>query len=130
MIPIPIMRSHPLPMRLFLLLPLCLLLAFAGTPHVWADDDDDDDDRADHDRARAALERGEIMPLRDIMGKAETDYPGKLLEVELETKHGRFVYDIEILAADGRLVELLYDAADGKLLRAKAAGKDLLKENP
>lgn len=113
-------------MRL-LLLPLCLFLALAGAPHVWADDDDDDD-RADHDRARAALERGEIMSLRAIMEKAEADYPGRLLEVELETKHGRFVYDIEILAADGRLVELLYDAADGKLLKAKAAGKDLLKE--
>ena len=115
-------------MRPLLLLPLCLFLALAGTPHVWADDDDDDDDRADHDRARAALERGEIMSLRTIMEKAETDYPGRLLEVELETKHGRFVYDIEILAADGRLIELLYDAADGKLLKAKAAGKDLLKE--
>lgn len=114
-------------MRPLLLLPLCLFLALAGAPHVWADDDDDDD-RADHDRARAALERGEIMSLRTIMEKAETDYPGRLLEVELESKHGRFVYDIEILAADGRLVELLYDAADGKLLKAKAAGKDLLKE--
>lgn len=115
-------------MRLLLLLPLCLMLALAGTPHVWADDDgDDDDDRADHERARAALERGEIMSLRDIMGMAEAAFPGRLLEVELETKQGRFVYDIEILAADGRLIELLYDAADGKLLKAKGAGKDLLK---
>jgi len=114
-------------MRLLPLLLAVILLAGAGVPHVWADDDDDDDDIGDHDRARAAMERGEILPLREIMERAETDYPGRLLEVELETKHGKFVYDIEILAADGRLIELLYDARDGALLRAKGAGKDLLR---
>ncbi|MFV3076543.1 PepSY domain-containing protein [Niveispirillum fermenti] len=119
--------------RLFLLLPLCLALAAAGTVHVravgdepaWTDegDDDDDDDIDDHDLARAALERGEIMSLRDIMEMAERGYPGRLLEVELEIKRGRFVYDIELLSPDGRLIELLYDARTGELLRVKGAGR-------
>lgn len=113
-------------MRPILPLLLCLMLAVAGAPHVWADDDDEDDDQADHDRARAALQRGDILSLRQIMEKAEAAYPGKLLEVELETKKGQFVYDIELLAPDGRLIELLYDARDGRLLKAKGAGRNLL----
>lgn len=107
--------------------PLLSLLFFlslaAAAPMALADDDD----REDHERARAALERGEILPLRAIAEKAEAAYPGKLLEVELKSKKGGFVYDIEVLAPDGRLIELVYDARDGSLLKAKGAGKDLLK---
>lgn len=111
-------------MRPILPLIFCLFLTILVPAYVRADDDDDD--LADHDRARAALERGEVMSLRDIMGRAEASYPGRLLEVELETEKGQLVYDIEILAADGRLIELLYDARTGALLQAKAAGHSIL----
>ncbi len=108
-------------MRPLLSLLFCLSLATAA-PVALADDD-----KEDHERARAALERGEILPLRAIVEKAEAAYPGRLLEVELKSKKEGFVYEIEVLAPDGRLIELVYDARDGSLLKAKGAGKDLLK---
>lgn len=80
------------------------------------------DDKSDHDRARAALKRGEVMPLRDIVAKAEAAFPGRMLEVELTDDDGGIVYEIELLSPDGRLIKLLYDARTGTLLKAKGAG--------
>ena len=36
----------------------------------------------DHDRARQALEAGEVLPLRSILERVERDYPGQVLDVE------------------------------------------------
>jgi hypothetical protein len=37
-----------------------------------------------HDRARQAVEAGEILPLRTVLERVERDYPGQVLDVELE----------------------------------------------
>lgn len=67
----------------------------------------------DHERARAAQSRGEFVPLEVILADAEKRQPGRVLEVELE---GDDEYEIEILRADGVVVELEYDARTGKLI--------------
>jgi uncharacterized membrane protein YkoI len=77
------------------------------------------DDEAAHDRARRALEAGEILPLRDILAAAERDYGGQFIEAELERSHDRWVYEIKVISAEGRLAKLLYDARTGTLLKAK-----------
>lgn len=79
---------------------------------VWADE-------ADHDRARRALEEGRVLPLRDILARAEAEIPGQMVEAELEDEHGQLVYEIKVLAKDGRLVKLVYDAASGQLLKKR-----------
>ena len=38
------------------------------------------DEPADHERARRALEAGEVMPLRKVLEQVERDYPGEILE--------------------------------------------------
>lgn len=73
----------------------------------------------DHERARQALERGEVLPLRAILDKVERDYPGKVVEVEFEREHGRWIYEIELIGAGGRLVKLEVDARDGSVLAVK-----------
>lgn len=73
----------------------------------------------DHDRARRAMEEGRILPLRDILARAEAEYPGQLIEAELEDEHGALVYEIKMLSADGRVRKLLYDARSGALIKAK-----------
>lgn len=98
---------------------LVLSVAAAGSPAL-AD--------GDHERARAALQRGEIVPLRTILERAEREVPGRLLEAELEEEGGRLVYEIKLLGADGRVVELLYDARDGALIGAK--GRGMVKPRP
>ena len=75
---------------------------------------------SEHDRARRALEEGRILPLKDILVRAEADYPGQLIEAELEDgRDGRLVYELKLLGRDGRLVKLIYDAASGELLKAR-----------
>lgn len=100
-------------------LAVCGLLLTAAPPPLRADDDRG----RDHDRARAAVLRGEVLPLRDILERAETAFPGRLLEAELEDDHGRLTYEVKLLTEDGRVLELVYDARDGTLLGVE--GRDL-----
>lgn len=75
---------------------------------------------SEHDRARRAVEEGRILPLRDILSRAEAQVPGQLIEAELEDEDGRLVYEIKMLAKDGRLVKMIFDAASGEVLKTKA----------
>jgi uncharacterized membrane protein YkoI len=73
----------------------------------------------DHDRIRRAAQAGEIVPLSAILEDMDRDFPGELIEAELEDKHGRLVYEIKRLTTDGRLLKLYYDARDGSRLKVK-----------
>jgi len=77
----------------------------------------------DHDRARRARELGKILPLGDILKEARQAYAGELIEAELEDEHGDLVYKLVILASDGRVLKLYYNAQSGKLLKVKERGK-------
>jgi uncharacterized membrane protein YkoI len=77
----------------------------------------------DHDRARRAVEEGNMLPLRDIMARVEADYPGQVVETELEEKGGVPVYEIKVVTKAGRLMKLHYDARTGALL--KSSGRDV-----
>ncbi len=77
-------------------------------------------DRADHDRARAALQAGDILPLTTVLQRVAAEHPGQVLEVELEREEGRWVYDIKLLQAGGGLLKLEVDAASARVLKAKA----------
>lgn len=71
----------------------------------------------DHDRARAAVQAGEVLPLKAVLARLERDHPGQVLEVELEQEEGRWVYEIKLLQPDGRLVKLELDATTAQTLR-------------
>ncbi len=81
--------------------------------------DDRGHGRHDHERARAALRAGEIAPLKDVLARAERDFAGSLLEVELERERGRWVYELKLLAPDGAVLEVYYDARTKELIGAK-----------
>lgn len=71
---------------------------------------------SDHDKARAALVAGEIQPLPKILQQVAQQYPGDVLEVELEREHGRWVYEFKILQSDGKLLKLDVDAKDASVI--------------
>jgi uncharacterized membrane protein YkoI len=87
----------------------CLLFAVATT--ATADDD--------HDRARAALERGEVLPLLTILERLAPVIDGDIIETELDREKDRWVYEITYIDRSGRLVELEIDAADATVLKEK-----------
>jgi hypothetical protein len=76
-------------------------------------------ERQDHDRARAALQAGEVMPLQDVLDKVRRSHPGDVLEVELEREDGRWVYEFKLLQSGGRLLRLNVDAKTATVLRSR-----------
>jgi uncharacterized membrane protein YkoI len=73
----------------------------------------------DHDRARGAVQRGEALPLEQIMGRIAASHPGRLLDARLVERGGRLEYEIRLLQADGRVVELTVDARSGQVQRVR-----------
>src|SRR3712207_4059571 len=74
----------------------------------------------DHERARAALQAGQVRPLADILREVERRYLGRVIETELDQEDdGRWVYEFRILPPTGRVFELEMDAATGDVLRTK-----------
>ena len=78
---------------------------------AWEDDDDS------HDRARRASEGGEILTMTEILKRIRPQAPGRVLDTELEREDGRWIYEIKLLDAKGRLYEVEIDAHSGELLR-------------
>lgn len=97
-----------------------IFLAFALALPSHADEQRDN--RHDHDRARRALEAGEILPLRTVLETLARDTPGQVMEVELERKGERWVYEIKLLRAGGSLVKLRVDARDGTIIPRREQG--------
>jgi uncharacterized membrane protein YkoI len=87
-----------------------LVLAALGAAPSYADDEHD------HDRARRAVEAGEVLPLGTILEGVERDYPGQIMEVELEQKGERWVYEIKMLQTGGALVKLKIDGRTGSVI--------------
>ncbi len=74
---------------------------------------------SDQDRARAAVQAGQVLPLKTVLERLERDHPGQVLEVELEREDGRWVYEVKLLQAGGRLVKLELDADSGEVLKRR-----------
>ena len=90
---------------------LASLLALSSFASAVAD--------SDHERAREALRRGEVLPLAEILERVRTQMPGEVIETELEREHERWIYELKLIDADGRIIELEVDATDGRVLRSE-----------
>jgi uncharacterized membrane protein YkoI len=116
--------AHPLYSMRWLALPLSLAL-LAGSGAAYAD-------REDHERARKALEAGEVLPLKTILERVEQNFPGQVMDVELERERvggrERWIYEIKVLRTGGALVKLKLDARDGSVMgnttRSRAPAQD------
>ena len=95
---------------------IALFLAVLALPAL-ADDDD-------QDRARRALEAGEILPLSEILKTAEAARPGRVIEVELERDDGRWTYELELVTSEGHLYEMELDAATATVLELEREEND------
>ncbi len=80
---------------------------------------DADESLPDHDRARAALEAGEVAPLGEILDLVQASEPGQPVEVNLEHENGRWVYEVESVTTDGRVVRTYWDAKAKTLLERR-----------
>ena len=77
------------------------------------------DDR-DHERARQAVAAGELLPLGAVLAEVERQYPGQVMEVELERDDGLWIYEIKLLRPGGALLKLKVDGRSGSVLGSKS----------
>jgi hypothetical protein len=103
-------RRRPRPGGLAL---LALLVGSLALQPAWSGSKDD------HNRARQAVQAGQVLPLRSVLERLEREHPGQVLEVELEQEEGRWIYEVKLLQPQGQLVKLKLDARTAALLPGK-----------
>lgn len=84
------------------LLTLVLVGGLAGAVPARAEDD--------QDRARTALERGEVRPLGEVLAAARAAVPGDVVDVRLRRKKDRWRYELKVLTPAGKRREVEVDA--------------------
>lgn len=67
---------------------------------------------ADDEDVRKLRSRGDIIPMAEIVEKLQQQ-DMRVLEAELEREHGQLVYELELLAPNGRVYEQYYNAVTG-----------------
>jgi uncharacterized membrane protein YkoI len=75
----------------------------------------EDDDHA-YDRARRAVDRGEVLPIAKLLERLNNEVPGEVIGVEFEREHGRWMYEFKVIDSKGRLLEVYVDAHTGEVL--------------
>lgn len=94
----------------------CAVL-LSGTGFAGAEDDVDVDD--DHDAARRAVEQGQARPLAEILNQIQPRLGGKVIGVELEREHERYIYELKVVTSGGELLEIYVDAMTGEMLKSE-----------
>ncbi|MGD8642170.1 MAG: PepSY domain-containing protein [Gammaproteobacteria bacterium] len=77
------------------------------------------DEDIDQNKAQALRDQGRILSLDKILGTVTQAHPGRVMEVELEEKHNRYVYEIELVDSKGKVWEVKVDAATGSLISSE-----------
>lgn len=77
------------------------------------------DNEVEQKEARQLVRAGKILPLERILATAFAQQNGRVLEVELERKDNRYVYEVELVTEAGEVWEIKVDATTAELVKAK-----------
>jgi uncharacterized membrane protein YkoI len=102
---------------------LSLILALAagtvlalGSP-AWSDK------KKDKEEDVATLAKEAKVTIDQAIKTATEKVPGTVVEAELEKKHGKTVWEVEVLGGDGKVTEVHIDAATGTVIDTEAKDK-------
>lgn len=70
----------------------------------------------DNDRAKILLERGQIVSLERLLANIRQHGDWQILELELDERDDRLIYEVELLDQQGKVHKLNYDAKTGQEL--------------
>ncbi len=71
----------------------------------------------DQERARRALEQGEVRPLAEILRIVGDRIDGEIVETEFEREDGVWVYEIKYISKSGRMREIYVNALSGRVIK-------------
>lgn len=86
-----------------------LLCAVAVSDSARADD-------VSIDQLRAAVARGEALPLSELRRRLSERFPGEIVDIGVDREDGRFIYEFKVLQRSGRVIEVDMDAATASIL--------------
>lgn len=66
-----------------------------------------------------AVDAGEILPLKTVLGRIEGEASGVVVDAELERRGGAWFYEIEIVQAGTVKLKLKVDARDGRIVERR-----------
>jgi uncharacterized membrane protein YkoI len=96
--------------RNFICFGLCLAAALPATASKA-------DRSRDHDQARRAVERGEALPLLEILTRVRSQLGGEVVGVSFKRKRDGWVYEFKVIGSSGQLTEVYVDAASAEILK-------------
>lgn len=64
------------------------------------------------------------VTMEEAIKTATTQFPGKVLEAELESEDGKAIYEVEIVNTAGETREFEIDAQSGKVLSSEVEDRD------
>ncbi len=73
----------------------------------------------DHDRARAGVQSGQLVPLGRVLSDVRGRYGGRVIDARLSQGRGQPLYVIKVLTPDGRVREVVANARDGRIVGAR-----------
>lgn len=103
--------------RLLIQILIVAILGGDATGAMARGNDERRDGDIGHREARALVREGVILPLAQLMERIREAREGRVIEVELERKHGQYIYEVELLDEHGQVWELKIDAASGEMLK-------------
>ncbi|MBD9554962.1 hypothetical protein IB263_00980 [Ensifer sp. ENS03] len=90
------------------------------------DDDDDDEDlgpdgaggirRSDQERARDGVEKGDILPLKEVLRLVDEDRYGQVIAVDLKRSGSSEIYRLRTRDEQGTIRNLRINARTGKFV--------------
>ena len=86
-----------------------LVVGFAAP--AWSDDKEGN---------VADLVKDSKITIDQAIKTAQEKVPGPVVEAELEKKHGKTVWEVEVVGADGKVTEVHIDAASGTVIDTEA----------
>ena len=94
-------------------------LLFALGSSAWADD---------KEGKITDLVKDAKVTIDQAIKTASEKVPGTVVEAELEKKHGKTIWEVEVLGADGNVTEVHIDAATGAVIDTEAKKDEKKKE--
>lgn len=94
-------------------------LLFALGSSAWADD---------KEAKITDLVKEAKVTIDQAIKTASENAPGTVVEAELEKKHGKTIWEVEVLGADGNVTEVHIDAATGAVIDKEAKKDEKKKE--
>jgi uncharacterized membrane protein YkoI len=91
-----------------------LIPYFSGLLVPWADRD------SDHERARIAVQRGEALPLFDILARVRSRLGGEVVGVAFKRRRDAWIYEFKVIGPGGELTEVYVDATSAEILKREA----------